>query len=202
MISLRIQKLSKSYNGYSVLNAISLEHSEGILGISGANGSGKSTLLKCITGLESINSGSIDWLMDEKPIPQKELKQHLGFSAPYISLYKELSIAENLHFLQKSRPEVTADFDLLLIKVGLNGIGDQLYGSLSTGQQQRAKLAATLFHDPSILILDEPGANLDEKGRTLVEDVVKQSKQRNRLVIIASNNPEELELCDRIFSVQ
>ncbi|MDZ7716998.1 MAG: ATP-binding cassette domain-containing protein [Balneolaceae bacterium] len=84
----------------------------------------------------------------------------------------------------------------------LKEISDQLFGSLSTGQQQRAKLASALFGNPQVLLLDEPGANLDERGRTLIREIVQQSKEKNRLVIIASNNPEELDLCDRVFSVE
>lgn len=202
MISLRTKQLSKSYNGQLVLNDISFEHSHGILGISGPNGSGKSTLLKCLVGLESISGGDIEWTNEEKEVSGSELKRILGFAAPYISLYNELTILENLAFLQKSRSEISPDFRTILEITGLSKIKDQLFGNLSTGQQQRAKLAAALFHKPDILLLDEPGANLDEKGRTLIEDIVERSKQKNRLVIIASNNPTELDLCDRVFSVE
>lgn len=185
-----------------MLNNISVEHDHGVLGISGPNGSGKSTLLKCLAGLESLTSGKVHWFRDDTELPIKELKTLLGFAAPYISLYGELTVYENLAFLAKARHEADKSaIDPLFNKLGLTAIRDQLFGSLSTGQQQRAKLASALFHNPKVLLLDEPGANLDEKGRALIEEIVRELKQKNRLVIIASNNPDELELCDNVFSV-
>jgi ABC-type multidrug transport system ATPase subunit len=64
------------------------------------------------------------------------------------------------------------------------------------------RLAAAIVHQPKVLFLDEPGSNLDEKGRMLIESLVAEFKEVDKLVIIASNNPDELALCNRVYSVE
>ena len=181
-----------------------MSHDAGVLGIAGSNGSGKSTLLRCMAGLLRPDTGHISWKVDGREISGTVLKEHLGFSAPYVSLYKELTVRENLEFLARLRNIRLADETIrrLLERVALDRAGDQLFGQLSTGQQQRAKLASSMFHNPSALLLDEPGSNLDKAGRELVEQISREFGGGDKLLVIASNNEQELALCDRIFSVE
>lgn len=204
MISLHVQQLSKNFGQNRVLQNISFHHDKGVLGIAGPNGSGKSTLLKCISGLLRPGSGSITWKSDQQVIGANAIKQKLGYAAPYISLYRELSVIENLRFLsklRKAKPDHSSAKQLLA-RLELDHIAEKPYGTLSTGQQQRARLAAALFIGPDILLLDEPGSNLDEQGRILIKNIVARAKEEQKLVILASNSQEELALCDRIFSVK
>lgn len=200
MISLQAEHLSKKFNQNTVIHDLSFEHQRGILGISGANGSGKSTLMKCIAYLVRPNSGSIIWKQDEQLMNQKAVKSNIGFAAPYINLYAELSVLENLRFLIEAGGIASDETQLmsLLEHVQIPHLKNQLFGSLSTGQQQRAKLAAALVRDPEILMLDEPGSNLDEKGHTLVSTIVKEASEAGKLVFLASNDPNEIALCDEV----
>lgn len=203
MISLDVQHLCKSFGTNRVLKDITFRHEGGILGIAGPNGSGKSTLLKCVTGLLRPTSGKVTWREGERPIDTGALKQLTGYAAPYISLYRELTVAENISFLSRLR-KMTVDDDWieeLLARVDLHHIREKPYQNLSTGQQQRARLATALFMDPEVLVLDEPGSNLDERGRQVVHDLVKGAKSRGKTILLASNNDSELELCDRVYSV-
>ena len=204
MISLHVHQLSKKFGQNLVWQNLSFQHEEGVLGIEGPNGSGKSTLLQCLAGLLAPSSGSISWQNSGREMKLNAIKQNIGYAAPYISLYRELSIIENLEFLSKLRKTKTDRQyqNRLLERVELDHVSDRPFGNLSTGQQQRARLAAALFTDPPILLLDEPGSNLDEQGRTLITDIVAQAKDEKKMVILASNNPGELGLCDRIFSVK
>lgn len=204
MISLHVEQLSKYFGKNLVWQNISFDHERGVLGIEGPNGSGKSTLLKCLTGLLSPSSGIVSWQNCGQELQIEAVKHNIGYAAPYISLYRELSIIENLQFLSKLRKIEVKDSMLqqLLDRVELEHTSDKPYGNLSTGQQQRARLAAALFTNPPVLMLDEPGSNLDEQGRSLISDIVAKSRDENKLVVLASNNPDELALCDRIFSVK
>lgn len=204
MISLQVNDLTKKYNRHTVLNALSFEHENGILGISGSNGSGKSTLIKCLAFLLRPNSGSIVWKIDGKIITQNELKSSIGYTAPYINLYSELSVTENLRFLIEARGVSADELKLTetLERVQIPHLKDQLFGSLSTGQQQRVKLAAALIRDPQILMLDEPGSNLDEKGHALVSKIVKEASQAGKLIFLASNDPSEIALCDQVLEMK
>lgn len=203
MISLQVEHLSKKFNQNTVIRDLSFEHQQGILGISGANGSGKSTLMKCIAYLVRANSGSIIWKQNEQLMNQKAVKANIGFAAPYINLYAELTVVENLRFLIEAGG-VNSDYDqliALLEHVQIPHLKNQLFGSLSTGQQQRAKLAASLVRDPEILMLDEPGSNLDEKGHALVSSIIKEASEAGKLIFIASNDPKEITLCDEVVDL-
>lgn len=201
MISLQVNDLTKKFNQHSIFSALSFEHENGVLGISGANGSGKSTLLKSLAFLLRPNSGSIIWKEDEEVLTQQQVKSKIGFAAPYINLYSELSVVENLRFLIEAAG-IAADEDMLmelLERVHILHLKDQLFGSLSTGQQQRAKLASALIKDPTVLMLDEPGSNLDKKGHALVEKIIEDASKANKLIFLASNDPNEIALCDRVL---
>lgn len=203
MFALRINNLSKSFGSNRVLEKLNLSHEGGILGISGPNGSGKSTLLRCLGGLLSPDSGSVEWMENEQRLETGERKAKLGYAAPYISLYEELSVTENLVFILKLRKEPVDRNSLEELQewVGLGEAIGRPYGKLSTGQQQRARLASALVHRPGLLLLDEPGSNLDEEGHRLVRQIAGRYDDRRRMLVIASNIPEELEICERVFSV-
>lgn len=174
-----------------------------MFGIAGDNGSGKSTLMKCLAFLLRPNAGNIEWMDSGKSLSQKEVKTRLGYAAPYINLYAELTVTENLQFLKEARGKVSHQEELesLLKRCQIFQIKDQLYGSLSTGQQQRAKLAAALVNTPQILMLDEPGSNLDKQGHALVSSVIKGEVEKGTLVILASNDPDEVSLCDEVLYI-
>lgn len=181
-----------------------MDHSGPPLGIAGPNGSGKSTLLKCLGGLLSPTVGDIIWMEDARALSRQAIQQRMGYAAPYINLYDELSIFENLQFLSKVRHQSTADNNInhWIQKTGLHEVADQPFGKLSTGQQQRLRLASALFHQPDILLLDEPGSNLDEAGKKLIFTIVQDFEDGDKLLIIASNDRQELDLCGRVFSVE
>ena len=204
MISLHVHDLTKKFNRHTIFSALSFEHKKGVLGISGVNGSGKSTLLKSLAFLIRPNSGSIVWKEDGQEMNQEQLKANTGFAAPYINLYSELSVIENLRFLIEAGGVSANENTLvaLLERVQIPHLKDQLFGSLSTGQQQRAKLASALVRDPGVLMLDEPGSNLDEKGHELVTQIVKHASETNQLVFLASNDPNEIALCDQILVME
>lgn len=203
MISLKAKNLRKKFNTKTVFEGLSFEHHTGVLGISGSNGSGKSTLLKCLAYLLRPHSGSVVWKNDEHLMNQKEVKSHIGYAAPYINLYAELSVAENLIFLMEAggAQAKTEEIHTLLERAQIPHLRDQLFGSLSTGQQQRAKLAAALVRNPKILMLDEPGSNLDEKGHELVSSIVHSEAEKGTLIFLASNDPNEIDLCDEVIDM-
>lgn len=204
MITLNVIQLRKAFGPNSIFSDVSFEHQGGSLAIAGSNGSGKSTFLKCLSGLLRPTGGHIEWMEKSKSLPVEKFKEKLGYAAPYINLYDELSCRENLVFLSKIRHEgnSTDHIEQWIQKVELSHVADQPFGKLSTGQQQRLRLASALFHDPEILMLDEPGSNLDEAGRSLVHEIADSFQSQDKLLIIASNNPDELKLCERVFSIE
>lgn len=203
MIELQAAQISKKYNQKSIFKELSFSFREGVLGIAGANGSGKSTLMKCLAYLLRPTSGSVTWTKNGQVLKQAEFKQLAGYAAPYIGLYAELTVYENLKFLLEvgGFPAKKTDIEAIIARMQITHLQEQFYGSLSTGQQQRLKLAAALIRNPDILLLDEPGSNLDAKGHDLVKNVIEQARTDGKLVILASNDPNEIILCDKVIEL-
>lgn len=203
-MTLQVKRLKKTFGPHTVFSDLSFEYSGNILGIAGSNGSGKSTFLKCLAGLISPTEGEVDWLKNNEIISTQTLNQKMGYAAPYINLYDELTVIENLQFLADIRQysDSTGSIKRWIDKSGLSSLEDQPYGTLSTGQQQRLRIAAALFHQPNILLLDEPGSNLDEAGRSLINEIANLYRDQRQLLILASNDPRELKICQQIFSIE
>lgn len=204
MITLHIKQLKKSFGPKNIFRDLSFEHSGGALGVAGPNGSGKSTLLKCMAGLLSPTGGDISWTDGSEILSGEHLRQRMGYAAPYINLYDELNCLENLQFLARVRSQNGKNHSIKkwIRKTRLREVTSQPFGKLSTGQQQRLRLASALFHQPDILLLDEPGSNLDADGEALITEIAAMFRSSDKLLIIASNNRQELDLCDRVFSVE
>ena len=168
-----------------------------LLVVSGANGSGKSTLLRIIAGLLSPSSGGVEIRVNGSLLEREDSRRSIGYVAPDLVLYRELTGAENLQFFAELHgvPMDRATTIELLTRVGLRGRGRDLVGTYSSGMRQRLKYAFALLHDPPILLLDEPTANLDVDGIAIVESIVEAQRDRQGggLIIVATNEPRELE---------
>lgn len=144
MISLSVQALTKTYNRKPIFTDLSFEHTDGILGVSGANGSGKSTLLRCLAYLTRAQKGSFKWIDKEIEIPKDEIKKTIGYATPYINLYDELTVYENLEFILQTAglPTQLTHINSQIDQVQMKDHRKKLFKSLSTGQRQRVKIAA------------------------------------------------------------
>lgn len=203
MIKLSVNNLSKRFGQKNIFSKVSFSLTNGVTGIAGPNGSGKTTLLKCLSQLIRPTSGSVQWLYNDNEIEKSLLKNYLGYAAPYINHYKELTCYENIRFVCQLRDIQHHDerIDEIFHLVGIYHKKDELFGNLSSGQQQRIKLAGAIIHDPEILILDEPGTNLDTKGHELIQKIAQKWLDEQRLLIIATNDPKELELCKKTVHI-
>lgn len=201
-IELKVYHLSKRYQNQVVFSNLNFSSKPGVWGIGGSNGSGKSTLLKCLSYLLKPSQGQIYWYHDQKQVEAKQLRDILGYVAPYVNLYDELSCHENLKLLGHLRGLENLDNRIvtMLTELGAAELQHKTYGRLSTGQQQRLKLASALLHDPPIIILDEPGSNLDQSGQDYITQLIdKVLTQKNRLVLLASNQESELQQCEEVY---
>lgn len=202
MFSVRIEELAKTFGSKTIFQGLSTTIDAPIYGIKGANGSGKSTLIRCLVYLISPSSGQIRWFNNTEEINKVDFKQFLGIAAPYFGLYPQLSVAENVNFIRKLRAKNALKHSSEIgYELQLSEIWESNYQSLSTGQQQRACLAAAVSYQPEVLILDEPGANLDEAGHQLIASLIAKRKDQGLLTIIASNDPHEWAWCDKLLDM-
>ncbi len=197
------EKLSRSFGPRKVFGPLSFVTSPGkVLGVAGANGSGKTTLVRTLVGLIRPSSGSV-WLEDEAfPASRTSVRDangSIGWCAPDLALYGELTPAENLEFFARvaGRPIPREEAERRIAEVGLDARRLRTIRTrfLSTGQRQRVKLAYSVLGSPAVLFLDEPGSNLDEAGHRAVEKIVVAQRARGS-VVLATNDPVELTLAD------
>ena len=169
------------------------------LAITGPNGSGKSTLIHILAKLQKPTSGTLLISNNDTEIPDEELYQHIGFTGPLINPYKELTGCENLSFTLPRGADQSKASDLLRL-FDLFAHKDKKIRNYSTGMIQRLKYITAVINDPPILFLDEPGSNLDDKGKSVTYDHIK-TMMNNAIVVIATNDQTEAALCSREISL-
>ena len=155
------------------------------LAILGHNGSGKSTLLRLLAGLLSPSEGKV-------APPEGDPRTALGYAALEMALYASLTVEEHLRLAARLRG-CDPRADELLESVNLAYARSLPAGQLSTGMKARLKLAMAVQPRPAVLLLDEPGAALDEEGKEIVRKLADEQTQRGALVV-ATNDPQERRL--------
>ena len=202
--SVEALELNKSFGRRLIFNDLQFRFDKsGVYGISGPNGSGKSTLVKIIAGILGASKGKIVHKMNDKEIAEERLHDHIGFVSPYLVLYEEFSTYENLKLFAEIRGVKfnKERVDYLLNKFLLYKRKDDLLKTYSSGMKQRVKFIFALMHSPQLIILDEPTSNLDDEGKNSVYELVREEGQKN-IVLIASNEKNDLELCNDIVYLE
>lgn len=192
---IELREVAKVYDERPVLRNISAKMTApGAWTILGPNGSGKSTLLKIIAGLLTPTDGEVVYLHNAERLTAQQRRQAVGMVAPDIALYRPLNAMENLRFFARARGVKVQDSDLLslLEQVHLRSRAHDPVATLSTGMGQRLKMLTALVHRPPVLLLDEPGSNLDEAGMEFVRHTIRE-QMKNGIVIVATNDTREMD---------
>lgn len=201
--SVLIKKISKSYNGESVVNVDSLEIKSGeIFGLLGPNGAGKSTTLRILCGLTPPDQGEIYIHGLKLPTQIREIKKKIGIVPQEDSLDEELSVSENLAVtcqlfgIRKSEINPTVVDILRLIR--LEEKANSSIQNLSGGMKRRLSIGRSLINNPDLLIMDEPTTGLDSQSRLWIWNFLRELKSEGKTVILTTHYMEEAEsLCDR-----
>lgn len=192
---IEIRRVGKEYNERPVLRDISAKvTAPGAWTILGPNGSGKSTLLKIIAGLLTPTEGEVVYLHNGTRLNAQQRRQAVGMVAPDIALYRPLTALENLRFFARARDVQARDSDLLELLEGvhLRSRAHDPVATFSTGMVQRLKVLTALVHRPPVLLLDEPGSNLDAAGMDFIRHAVRVQAEHG-IVIVATNDTRELD---------
>jgi ABC-2 type transport system ATP-binding protein len=187
--ALALRGVHKSYGTRVVLAGVELTVDSGTLvSITGANGAGKTTLLRLAAGLLGPDSGSISVCGLDSEHDGGAYRSRIGFlSAGDRGLYPRLTVAGNLEFAarlgmlerRRLRPAVEEAID----RFALGELAGRRVDRLSTGQRQRVRLAATLIHDPGLVLLDEPANSLDDAGIASLEGALADVTLRGGAVV-------------------
>ena len=189
-----VRSVSKWFGNVVAVNDVSLQVHPGITGLLGPNGAGKTTLLHMIAGLAKTSDGEVK-LIGEPVRDNPQLYHRIGFMSEYESVYGFLtgrefvSLAARLYGLQPLSPPV----DRAIEQVGLTDVQGRTLSTYSRGMRQRMRLAATLVHDPEVLLLDEPLNGTDPRQRIEFQDLMRRLAQEGRTILISSHILEEVE---------
>lgn len=202
---LKLENVSKSFDGVSILEDISLEIQKGeIVSILGPSGSGKTTLLNLILGLTETDSGRI--IFEGKDLTDVPMEER-GFNIVFqdYALFPHLNAYKNITYGLRNKPDISTkeEVEELIRLLGLEEHLDKKIDQLSGGQKQRVALARTMVMKPKILLLDEPLSALDGVIKESIKDRIKTiAKEFHLTTIIVTHDPEEaLTLSDRVLIV-
>ncbi len=202
---IQVDALTKTFDRKIVLNKLSFKISPGeIFGLLGPNGSGKTTTIKILCNLLDADSGDV-YIMDKSISP--ETKYILGIAPQEISVYKDLTCKENLHFFAQiyglDKPQTDRRIAELIEFFQLAEYTHTPISEMSGGWQRRLNIAVALVHSPTVLILDEPTAGLDVEARFELWRLIEELKGINVTLLLTTHYLEEAErLCSRIGILQ
>ncbi|HKS60008.1 MAG TPA: ABC transporter ATP-binding protein [Thermoplasmata archaeon] len=196
--------LSKSYGDFAALSDLNLKiEGSKCVGFLGPNGAGKTTTLKLLTDMIYPTAGEA--FLDGVSV-QKDRKRALARCGVLIEspeVYASLTPREALEMVGGLRgltPSESSDrTSSVLEEVKMTEWADRKVGKFSKGMKQRINLAASLVHDPEILLLDEPSTGLDPRGMSEVRDIIRGLKRSQRLIFMSSHLLSEVtDVCDEV----
>jgi ABC-2 type transport system ATP-binding protein len=195
-----VDGMSRWFSGVVAVSGVSLVVEPGVTALLGPNGAGKTTLLRAIAGLIAPSQGSVS-VFGEPVRGNAPLYRRIGFMAEHESVYDFLTgrqfvrLAAQLQGVADVEPAV----DRAIEVVDLGSAQGRRLKDYSRGMRQRMRLAATLVHDPPLLILDEPLSGTDPGQRLRLRDVIRGLGEAGRTILVSSHILEEVdELADRI----
>ena len=191
MISL--VSVTVAYGRTIALDDVTLYVKEGITGLFGQNGSGKSTLLRVLCGLLRPTSGTVEILGRRASARDEDLKRFIGYAGHDSGLYPMLSIEENLELFARLYGTPVTRCRRVLDALGLGGWARTPSRELSAGMRRRAAVARALVHDPAVLLLDEPYANLDDDAAALLSDAIVSWRREDRVCLIATHGAKKVK---------
>ncbi len=192
------------------LDHVSLEVGAGeVVCLSGPSGSGKTTLLNAMGGLDSPDSGDIFVgehqlnCLSKRKLADIRLK-NIGFIFQAYNLIPVLTAKENIEFvmqLQGASAEQRSEKSLAILKdVGLDGLADRRPSQLSGGQQQRVAVARAIVSEPTLVLADEPTANLDsQSAEQLVDLFLNLNQERGITFVVATHDERVMRRCQRLI---
>ena len=205
------ESLNKAYQlgeaEVEVLKGITLTVAKGeFVAVCGPSGSGKTTLLNIISGIDKPTGGKVLVLGEDLTVQDENFLaefrcSHVGFVFQSYNLVSTLTVAENVAFpmewIRKPTAEIETRMTKLLETVGLQHRAKHFPSQLSGGEQQRVAFARALANDPELILADEPTGNLDTKNVQKITQVLKLLKAEGKTVIVATHDPELMQLADR-----
>jgi ABC-2 type transport system ATP-binding protein len=200
---IRVDNVSRWFGSVVAVSEISFDVRPGITGLLGPNGAGKTTLLRMMTGLAETSSGSVT-MFGEPVRNNPPLYGRIGVMAEHETVYDFMKGRDFVRLMARLRgvAAVEAAVDRAIGLVDMEAAQQRPMGTYSRGMRQRMRLAATLVHDPDVLILDEPLNGADPRQRLHFQHLLQRLAAEGRTIVISSHILEEVEqLADTVLLI-
>ena len=207
-MSIEIRNVSKNFNAFKALNEINLNIQSGeLVALLGPSGCGKTTLLRIIAGLETPDSGTIEFHGED--VSNHDVRdRNVGFVFQHYALFRHMTVFDNVAFGLRMKPKrerpgeakIAEKVHALLNLVQLDWLADRFPAQLSGGQRQRIALARALAVEPRVLLLDEPFGALDAKVRKELRRWLRKLHDELHVtsIFVTHDQEEALEVADRV----
>jgi lipopolysaccharide export system ATP-binding protein len=210
MSRLLVEGLAKKFRARQVVKDLSLEVESGeVVGLLGPNGAGKTTAFYMIVGLVPMDDGRI--VIDQHDVSKlpvhKRAQLGLGYLPQEASVFRKLTVEDNIRAILETRADVSADkrkslLEELLEELHIGHIRNSIGQSLSGGERRRVEIARALAAEPRFMLLDEPFAGVDPISVLDIQRIIRHLSARNIGVLITDHNVREtLGICSRAYIV-
>ncbi len=205
-VEIDVRNLTKKFRDITAVEDLTFQVEQGeIMGLLGPNGAGKTTTMRMLSCLLPPSSGSaiVSGNSITDPNGSLEIRKIIGVVPDNVGLYDSLSAVKNLRFYGRmyESPEslIEANIKKYLQLMDLWEARDRPVGTYSKGMKQKVALARALIHDPRILFLDEPTANLDPEATKTIRDLIVSLKEQDRTILLNTHNLDEAQrICGKI----
>ena len=200
---IEVEHLVKAFGKFHAVDDISFTVKRGeIFGFLGANGAGKTTAMHMLTCLNQPTSGTGRVAGYDIRTEHEQIKKHIGYMSQRFSLYEDLTVAENIRLFGgiygMSDVDISRKTDELLDRLQFSDHKNDLVGSLPLGWKQKLAFSVSIFHDPSIVFLDEPTGGVDPATRRQFWELIYDAAGRGITVFVTTHYMDEAEYCDCI----
>ncbi|MEQ9401327.1 MAG: ATP-binding cassette domain-containing protein [Longimicrobiales bacterium] len=199
--AVRLERVSKRFGKHTAVSDLDLEIPRGsIYGLLGPNGSGKTTSIRMIMGILHPDEGQVRLFGSD---PDRTRRENVGYLPEERGVYKKMKVLEYLMFMAEirgvARSEGKKRGSAWLGRLGLEAWVDKRVEDLSKGMQQKVQFVATVLHEPSLLILDEPFSGLDPINQDVLEQIVREFHAKGTTILFSTHLMDQAErLCERV----
>ena len=196
-------KLTKRFGDFVAVNAISFEVQRGeIFGFLGANGAGKTTAMRMLCGLSLPTSGEATVAGYDVYKENEKIKSNIGYMSQKFSLYEDLTVKENMQFYggiyHMTDDYIKKKTASILTHLHLENEANVLVRSLPLGWKQKLAFSVAIFHEPSIVFLDEPTGGVDPVTRREFWNMIYEAADKGTTVFVTTHYMDEAEYCNRV----
>jgi ABC-2 type transport system ATP-binding protein len=195
--------LTKAFGDFKAVDEISFEVKRGeIFGFLGANGAGKTTAMKMLIGISTPTSGQAKVAGFDVFTSAEDIKKNIGYMSQRFALYDDLTVRENITFFGGiyglKRQQIKQKSAQLIEELGLNGVENQLVGSLPLGWKQKISFSVAMLHEPKIVFLDEPTGGVDPITRRQFWEMIYKAADEGTTIFVTTHYMDEAEYCNRV----